>query len=221
MYLTAIMGRRDKKKTMNKANQEKDPQEVRNDKNDPQEVQNDEATEKYKFQDKMWEKMWHETLQKLPPGQIIDISYLKTLEKNQLVPIAFCPKGVIDPHIYCPQANIDKVTNFDPGYLARVTRRLWEVYDKENYVINKLNWDEGKNTLLDLFRTSIQHPEDHFVQYFGGTKSTLVEKGSPRRSPRKNPPETDNTNERGFSSLLFSRTWRSGSASSRRSQGGQ
>jgi hypothetical protein len=82
LYLTAIMGRRDKKKTKNKENQKKDPQEVRNDENDPQEVQNDEATEKYKFQDKTWEKMWHETLQKLLPGQIIDIPYLKTLEKT-------------------------------------------------------------------------------------------------------------------------------------------
>ncbi len=31
MYLTAFMGRLDKKKKKNKANQEKDPQEVRND----------------------------------------------------------------------------------------------------------------------------------------------------------------------------------------------
>jgi hypothetical protein len=54
---------------------------------------------------------------------------------------------------------------------------------------------------LDRFGTSIQHPEDHFVQYFGGTKPSLIEKGSPRHSPRKNPPETDNIDGRGLSSL--------------------
>ncbi len=37
---------------------------------------------------------------------------------------------------------------------------------------------------------------------FCGTKPTLIEKGSPRRSPRKNPPETDNTDGRGLSSLV-------------------
>jgi hypothetical protein len=40
------------------------------------------------------------------------------------------------------------------------------------------------------------------VQYFGGTIPTLIEKGSPHRSPRKNPPETDNTDEKGLSSLV-------------------
>ena len=167
------MGRRSNKKNKNIANQEKDPQEVWNDEkknnanpeNDPQEVQNDEATEKYKFQNKTWESMWKGNLKKLPPGQIIDIPYLKTLGKNKSVPIAYCPKVVTDPHA-CPIVDIDQVTNFVPGYLAKVTGRLWEVYDKEDYVVNKFNWDEGKHTLLDLFGTSIQHPEDHFVQYF-------------------------------------------------------
>jgi hypothetical protein len=120
---------------------------------------------------------------------------------NWFVPIAYCPKVVIDPHA-CPIVDIDQVTNFVPGYLAGVTGRLWEVYDKEDYVINKFTWDEGKNSLLDLFGTSIQHPEDHFVQYFWGTKPMLIEKGSPRHSPRKNPPETDNTDGRGFSRLV-------------------
>ncbi len=75
------------------------------------------------------------------------------------------------------------------------------MYDKEDYIIDKTCWDEGQNILLGRFGTSIQHPEDHFVQYFGGTKPTLIEKGSPHRSPRKNPPETDNTDGRGLSSL--------------------
>ena len=58
-----------------------------------------------------------------------------------------------------------------------------------------------KNTLLDTFGTSIQHPEEHFVQCFGGTPASLIEKGSPHRSPRKNPTETDNEDGRGLSSL--------------------
>ncbi len=126
----------------------------------------------------------------MPPGQTIDIPYLKTLDTRQLVPIAYCPKG-----------DIDQVTNFVPGCLARVTRRLWELYDKEDYIIDKICWDEGPNTLLDRFGISIQHPEDRFVQYFGGTTPTLIKKGSPRCSIRKNPPETNNTDGRGLSSL--------------------
>ncbi len=98
--------------------------------------------------------------------------------------------------------DIVQVTNFVPGYLARADGCLWEVYDEEDYVVNKFNWDEGKHTLLNLFGTSIQHPEDHFVQYFCGTKPTLIERGSPRRLPRKNPPETDNTDGRRLSSLV-------------------
>ncbi len=126
----------------------------------------------------------------MPSGQNIDIRFLKTLEYHKLVPIAYCPKGVID-----------QVKNFVPGYLARTTKRLWEVYDEEDYIIETIYWDEGNDALLNKFGTSIQHPEDHFVQYFDGTKLTLIEKDGPRRSPRKNPTETHNTDERGLSSL--------------------
>jgi hypothetical protein len=180
--LTAIIGRRDKKKKMSKANSE----------NDPQEVRNDEATEQYVFRDKDYQTLWHQNVQKLPPGQIINIPYLKTLESanRQLVPIAYCLKG-----------DIDQVKNFVPGYLARVNRHLWELYDEEDYIMDTFSWNEGKNTLLDIFGTSIQHPEEHFVQYFGGTKATPIEKGSQHHSPRKNPPETYNTDERGLSSF--------------------
>ncbi len=72
----------------------------------------------------------------------------------------------------------------------------------QNFSVNKFNWDEGQKSILDLFGTSIQHPEDHFVQYFCGTEPTLIERGSPRRSPRKNPPETDNSVGRNLSSLV-------------------
>ncbi len=103
-YLTTIMGRKAKKKSTNNAKTE----------NDPQEVANDKATEQYVFHDKEYQTLWHKTLQKLPPGQIIDISYLKQLEIRKIVQIAYCQKG-----------DIDTVTNFVPGYHARVTRRLW------------------------------------------------------------------------------------------------
>ena len=105
-------------------------------------------------------------------------------------------------HIPVKNVDIDQVTNFVPGYLASANGRLWEVFDVQNFSVKKFNWDEGKHTILDLFGTSIQHPEDHFVQYFCSTKPTLIEGGSPRRSPRKNPPETDTTVGRGLSSLV-------------------
>jgi hypothetical protein len=62
---------------------------------------------------------------KLPSGQIIDIPYLKQLDACVVVLIAYCQKG-----------NIDQVTNFVPGYLARTARRLWELYDKEDYILD-------------------------------------------------------------------------------------
>ncbi len=105
------MGRKAKKKSKNNAIPKKDPQEVANDK----------ATEQYVFHDKEYQTLWHKTFQKLPPGQIIDIPYLKQLDTRV---------------VYCQKGNIDKVTNFVPGYLARVTRRLWELYDEEDYVID-------------------------------------------------------------------------------------
>ena len=117
------MGCKAKKKSKNNAKTE----------NDPQEVANDKATEQYVFHDKEYQTLWHKTLQKLPPGQIIDIPYLKQLEVCEIVPIAYCQKG-----------DIDTVTNFVPGYLARVTRCLWELYDEEDYVVDMYSWDEGQ-----------------------------------------------------------------------------
>ena len=60
------------------------------------------------------------------------------------------------------------------------------------------NWDEGEKTLLALFGTSIQHPEEKFVQYFGGTPVGVNEQGSPRCSPRKKTTETDDEEEKYF-----------------------
>ncbi len=39
------------------------------------------------------------------------------------------------------------------------------------------------------------------MQYFGGTQASLIIKGSPRCSPRKNPPATNNEDGRGLSSF--------------------
>ncbi len=109
------------------------------------------------FKTRRGNRCGREISKKMPPGQIIDIPYLKTLGKNKFALIAYCPKVVTDPHS-CPTVDIDQVTNFVPGYLARTNGCLWKVYEEEDYVVNKFNWDEGKHTLLDLFGTSIQHP---------------------------------------------------------------
>ena len=121
-YSTTIMGCNAKKKNKTNAKPKKDLQGVRN----------DEATDQYVFRDKECQTYWHQTLQKLPPGQIIDITYLKQLGTCVVVPIAYCKEG-----------DIDKVTNFVPGYLARVTRRLWELYDEVDYILETLSWNEG------------------------------------------------------------------------------
>ena len=192
-----------KKKNKNSANQEEDPHIARNEQkknnaipeNNPQENVNDVATDKNKprkgfLKSPRW--IWHQNLQKLPPGQVIDIAYLKTLEKNTSVPIAYCPEVVTDPHAR-PIVDSDQASNFVPGYLASADGRHWEVFDVQNFSVNKFNWDEGEKSILDLFGTSIQHPEDHFVQYFCDTEHTPIERSSPRRSPRQNPTASDNS----------------------------
>ena len=192
-----------KKKNKNSANQEEDPQEARNEQkknnanpeNDPQENVNDEATDKNKFRKGFLKSprwLWHQNLQKLPPGQVIDIAYLKTLEKNTSVPIAYCPEVVTDPHA---RSIVDRAqaSNFVPGYLASADGRHWEVFDVQKFSVNKFNWDEGEKSILNLFGTSIQHPEDHLVQYFCDTEHTPIERRSPRLSSRKNPTESDNS----------------------------
>ncbi len=141
--------------------------------NDPQEVTRKKSTQQYVFRYKAYRDLWHKSVQDLPPGQLIDIPYLKQLATCIVVPIAYCKKG-----------NIDIVTNFVPAYLARITRRLWELYDEEDYVLDRYNWDEGEKPILAAIGTSIQHPEEHFVQYFGGTPVSVIKQGSPCRSPR-------------------------------------
>jgi hypothetical protein len=75
------------------------------------------------------------------------------------------------------------------------------LYDEEDYVLDRYNWDEGEKPMLATFGTSIQHPKEHFVQYFGGTPVLVIEQGSPRCSPRKTPTDTDDEEEKVLSSL--------------------
>jgi len=66
--------------------------------------------------------------------------------------------------------------------------------DEEDILLSQHNWEDGDDSILNLFGTFMQHPEDHFVIYFGGTTVAAFEEGrppfkegSPHRSPRKNP----------------------------------
>ena len=125
LYLTAIMGRRDKKKRKNKANQQKDPQEVQNDQKknnanpdmDPQEIENDEATDKYKFRKGTWKYVWHKTLHNLPPGQVIDIPYLKTLGKTHLSQLPIVQKLSLT-HMPVQSSTLTKYPTLSPDILA-------------------------------------------------------------------------------------------------------
>jgi hypothetical protein len=124
----------------------------------------------------------------LPPGQLIDISFLRELDIRAIVPIAYCLKS-----------NIDKVENFVPAYLHRFTRHQWQLLDELDTVLSTHYWDEQDDCIINLFGTYMQHPEEQFVEYFGGApvaaleQGTLkknpeaFEQGSMRRSPRKNP----------------------------------
>ena len=107
---TTIMGRKSKQKSKNDAETE----------NDPQEVVKDKSTQQYVFHDEN-QVRWHKSVQDLPPGQIIDIPYLKQLAVCDIVPIA-----------YCKNINIDIVNNVPVGAAM------------ENFEINKFH----RNTFL-------------------------------------------------------------------------
>ena len=55
--------------------------------------------------------------------------------------------------------------------------------DQEGYILSMHYWEEGKDSILDLFGTSMQHPEEKIVQYFGSPPVAVIEQGSPRHSP--------------------------------------
>jgi hypothetical protein len=94
--------------------------------NDPQEVAKDKSTKHYVFHDEN-QVRWHKSVQDLPPGQIIDIPYLKQFAVHDIVPIA-----------YCKNVDIDIVNNFVPAYLLRwFTRHLWQLLDEEDYILRQ------------------------------------------------------------------------------------
>ena len=111
---------------------------------------------------------WHQSVQDLPRCQIIDIPYLKQLDMKAIVPIA-----------YCKNPDIDKVENFVPAYLQRFTRNIWQLLDEKEIVLSRHNWDDGDDSILKLFGTFMQHPEDDFVIYFGGTPEAAFEEEQP------------------------------------------
>jgi len=58
--------------------------------------------------------------------------------------------------------------------------------DEEDFILSQHYWEEGDDSILNLFGTYMQHPEEKFVQYFGRTPVVAFEQGSLRRcSPRK------------------------------------
>jgi len=113
---------------------------------------------------------------------VLSFILLMQLAMKEIVPIA-----------YCKHPNIRKVENFVPAYLLRFTRNIWQLLDEKEIPLSQHNWDDGDNSIIKLFGTFMQHPEDDFVKYFGGTQVTalkegqpLLKEGSPHRSARKN-----------------------------------
>ena len=150
----------------------------------PQEVEKEDNSRTLKsVAPKDIQHRWHQSVHDLPPGQIIDIPYLKQLAVKAIVPIAYCIK-----------TDFDIVENFVPAYLLRFTKNIWHLLDEEDILLSPHNWEDGDDSILNLFGTYMQHPEEQFVRYFGGTPVAAFkqgtppfEEGSPRRSPRKNP----------------------------------
>ena len=164
---------RDKQHRKNDANTGKVPQEV---------AKEDSSTVKSVSIDNI-QHHWHQSVRNLPPGQMIDIPYLKQLAMKEIVPIA-----------YCKNPDIEKVENFVPAYLQRFTRNIWQLLDAEEILLSQHNWDDdGDDSIMKLFGTFTQHPEEDFVIYFCGTPvaaseegQPLFKEGSPHHSPRKN-----------------------------------
>jgi len=94
----------------NDANTEKVPQEV---------AKEDSSTAKSVSNDDIQHR-WHQCVCNLPPGQMIDIPYLKQLAMKEIVPIA-----------YCKNPDIEKVENFVPAFLQRFTRNIWQLLDEK------------------------------------------------------------------------------------------
>ena len=162
-FSTTVMARKKKPEGKINANTGKVPQEVAKDNSRtlksvaPEDIQHH----------------WHQSVHDLPPGQFIDIPYLKQLAVKAIVPIAYCIK-----------TDFDIVENFVPAYLLRFTKNIWHLLDEEDILLSPHNWEDGDDSILNLFGTYMQHPEEQFVLYFGGRP---FKEGSPRRSPRKTP----------------------------------
>jgi hypothetical protein len=153
----------------------KKPRQVKNDANTgkvPQEVAKDKSSLK-SVGDEDHQHRWHQCVQNLPPGQIIDISYLRQLAIRAIVPIAYCTKS-----------DFDKAENFVPAYLHRFTRHQWQLFDELDYVISTHYWDEQDDCIMNLFGTYMQHPGEQFVEYFGGAPVAALEKGTPKKNPK-------------------------------------
>ena len=160
-----MVRRKTKQQGKNDANTGKVLQEVAKDKSSLKSVRHDDHLNR-----------WQQCLQDLPLGTIIDIPYLKQLAIKAEVPV-----------VYCSTSDLGKVKNFVPAYLHRFTTHMWQLVDEEDGIISQHYWDEGDDSILNLFGTYIQHPEETFLQYFGSTPVAAFEQGSTRRSPRKNP----------------------------------
>ncbi len=105
-------------------------------------------------------------------------------------------RGIV-PIAYCVKNEFDIVENFVPAYLLWFTTNIWQLLDQEESVLSQHNWEDGDDSILNLFGTYMQHPENEFVVYFGGTPVAAFEQGrptfkegSPRRSPRKTPEQS-------------------------------
>jgi len=159
------MVRKTKQQGKNDANTGKVPQEVAKDKSSLKSVAHDDHLNR-----------WHQCPQNLPVCTIIDIRYLKQLAIHAEVPVA-----------YCKNPDIDKVENFVPAYLYRFTRHMWQLLDEEDFILSQHYWEEGDDSILNLFGTYMQHPEEKFVKYFGLTPVAAFDERSMHCSQRKNP----------------------------------
>jgi len=118
----------------------------------PQEVAKEDSSTVKSVSNDDIQHRWHQSVCNLPPGQMINIPYLKQLPMKEIVPIA-----------YCKNPDIEKVKNFVPAYLQRFTRNIWQLLDEKEIVLSQHNWDDGDDSILKLFGTFMQHPEDDFV----------------------------------------------------------
>ena len=119
---------------------------------------------------------WHQDVQNLPDSKF-QLAYLSTLDVGDDIPIAFCSGK-----------SIDKIEDFKPCYLQKVSDTTWNLLDLDKTVMSDHQWENTDDCISNNFGSWIQHPHEKFVKHFLGI-SDKVDIQPTSKSIRQDPIE--------------------------------